>query len=146
MVFLELRRQRGVSHELRRGTQGASRMVPGKSVLHSSYEGERSIALESWEGNLASRRIEGGISRSFSSCSRKPRFPSICDGDLRELFMVPMGSQVYCGVGRGLSGLHWGRCSRRGPHFRLRKQPQGSSPVLMWVSRCVCHFKQGVRS
>ena len=88
MVFLELRRQRGVSHELRRGTQGASRMVPGKSVLHSSYEGERSIALESWEGNLASRRVEEGLSRSFSGCSRKPWVPSPCASDLRELLRV----------------------------------------------------------
>ena len=30
--------------------QGASRVVPGKSSLHASGEGERVIALESWEG------------------------------------------------------------------------------------------------
>ena len=47
--------------------------------------------------------------------------------------MVPKGSQEYCGDGRGLSGLHWGRCNGRGPHLELRWEPQGSSPVLMWV-------------
>ena len=34
----------------------------------------------------------------------------------------------------------------RGPHLELSQEPQGSSPVLTWVSACVCHFKQGVRS
>ena len=48
MVFLELQRQCGVSHEVPQGTQGVSHVAPGKSGLHSSFEGERGIALESW--------------------------------------------------------------------------------------------------
>ena len=60
--------------------------------------------------------------------------------------MVPMGSQEYCGVGRGLSGLHWCRCNGRGPHLELSHEPQCSFPILTWVSGCVCPFKQGVRS
>ena len=36
--------------ELRRGTQGASRVAPGKSNLHLSCEGELGIALESLQG------------------------------------------------------------------------------------------------
>ena len=48
MCFLELRRQCGVSHEVRQGAQGASRVVPGKSGLHGRGEGERIIALEAW--------------------------------------------------------------------------------------------------
>ena len=36
--------------ELRRGTQDASPVGPGKSNLHSSYEGELGIALESLQG------------------------------------------------------------------------------------------------
>ena len=47
-------------------------MALGKSSLLSSCEANRGIALESRQGNLASRRVEGGISRSFSSCGRKP--------------------------------------------------------------------------
>ena len=78
-------------------------MAPGKSSLHSSCEVERGIALESRLGNWASRCIEGGILTSFSGYGRKALVPSTCDGDLRELLMVPMGSQGYCGVGRGLS-------------------------------------------
>ena len=128
------------------GTQEASRVAPGKSSLHSICEGEHDIAFESRKGNQASRHFERGISRYFSSCLRKPWVPSTCDGDLRELLRVPMGSQEYCGVGRGLSGFHWVWCNGRGPHRDLKWEPQGSSPVLTWVSGCVCHFKQGVRT
>ena len=103
MVFSSCGGKFGVSLELRRGTQGASRVVPGKSSLHLSCEGERGIALESWQENRASIRVEGGISRSFSSCGRKLWVPSSCDGDLRELLMVPMGSQESFRVVRGLS-------------------------------------------
>ena len=103
----------GVSLKLRREIQGASRVAPGKSSLHSSCEGESSISLESWRWNRASRRVEREISRSFSSCGWRPWVPSTCDGDLRDLLMVPMGSQEYCGVRRVLLGLHLGRCIGR---------------------------------
>ena len=36
--------------ELQQGIQGASRVVPGKSNLHSSCEGELGIAVESLQG------------------------------------------------------------------------------------------------
>ena len=48
MGFLELRRQCGVSHEVGRGAQGASRVVPGTSGLPARGKGECVIALESW--------------------------------------------------------------------------------------------------
>ena len=108
-------------------------MAPGKSSLHLSCERECSIALKSQQRNQDSRRVKGEISRSFSSCRRKPWVFSTCDCDLRELLTVPMGSQEYCGVGRGLMGLHWGQCKGRGPHLELRREPQGSSPVLTWL-------------
>ena len=76
-------------------------MAQGKSSLHSICEGGHDIALESRQGNQASRRIEGRILRSFSNCGRKPWVPLTSDGDLRELLMVPMVSQEYCGVGGG---------------------------------------------
>ena len=43
------------------------------------------------------------LSRSFSSHGRKPRGPSTCACDLRELLFVPLRTQGYCGVGRGTS-------------------------------------------
>ena len=39
MGFLQLRRQYQISHEVRRGAQGASLMAPGKSGLHVRGEG-----------------------------------------------------------------------------------------------------------
>ena len=57
MRFLELQCQCGIFHEVRGGAQGASRVVTRKSDLHARGEGERIIALESWEGNRASRHV-----------------------------------------------------------------------------------------
>ena len=51
--FSRVRRQCGVSHEVRRGAQGASRVAPGKSDLHASGQGERVIALKSRLWNWA---------------------------------------------------------------------------------------------
>ena len=47
MVFLELLRHCGFSHEVRRGVQVASRVATGKSGLHGRGKGERVIALKS---------------------------------------------------------------------------------------------------
>ena len=141
-MFFELVRTCGFSLELQWGTHVAS----GKSSLHSSCKGERSITLKPWQGNRALRRVQRGISRSFSSCSRKPWVPETYDGELSELLRVSMGSQDYCGVGRSISALHWVWCNGRRPHLGLRREPQVSSPLLTWVSGCVCHFKQGVKS
>ena len=90
--------------ELQRGTQVASRVAPGKSSLHSICEGVQGIALESRQENQSSRHVEGGLASFFSKCGRKPLVPSTCDHDIRELLMVPMGSQEYCAVGKGLWG------------------------------------------
>ena len=96
--------------------------------------GECGIALESRYGNQASRRIEEGISRSFSSFGRKLWVSSICDGEFRELVSVPIRSQGYCAVGRGLSRLHWVWCNGRGPLLQLRREPQGSSPFMTLIT------------
>ena len=48
MGFLKLQHQCGISHEVRRGAQGDSRVAPGKSGVHARVEEERVIALESW--------------------------------------------------------------------------------------------------
>ena len=54
----------------------ANREVPGKSGHHAHGEGELVITLESWEVTRASRRVEEGLSRSFSDGGGKPSFPS----------------------------------------------------------------------
>ena len=77
MGFLELRRQCGVSHEVRWGAQGASHVVPGKSDLHARGEGERVIFLQSWYRNRASRRVKKD-SRGFSQVTAgNPGFPRL---------------------------------------------------------------------
>ena len=112
MGFLELCCQFGVSHEVRWGAKGASRVVPGKSGLHARGEGERVIALASWQGTRASRCVRN--LEVLSSRGRKPRVPSTSACDLRELLRLPLRSQGYCGVWRGLSGLHWVWCNEEG--------------------------------
>ena len=47
---------------------------------------------------------------------------------------MPLRTQGYCGVGSGLSGLHWVWCNRRGPHLEWRQEPQGSSPFLTLIA------------
>ena len=52
MGFLELRRQCGVSHEVPRGSQGASCMAPGKSSIPFECKLELGIALQSLQGKI----------------------------------------------------------------------------------------------
>ena len=91
--------QYNIVTEARRGSQGASRAAPGKSGMHACGEGERVVALESREGTRASRRVEEGLSRSFSGGGGKPSFPSPSAGDLRELPKVPLRGEGSCGGG-----------------------------------------------
>ena len=49
-------------------------------------------------GARALRRVEEGLSRSFSGHCIKSRIPLTCACDLRELLRVPLRSQGYCAV------------------------------------------------
>ena len=55
---------------------------------------------------------------------------------------TPCSSPVVTGI----SWLHSRFTQGVSRRLELRREPQGFSPVLMWFSGCVCHFKQGVRS
>ena len=59
--------------------------------------------------------------------------------------MVPLRSQGFCGVGRGLSGLDWVWCNGRGSHLVLRKEPQVSSPFLTPISGFLQSWDRRVR-
>ena len=76
---------------------------------------------------------------------RKPWVPSTSAGDLMRLLMVPLRNQGYCGVGRGLSGLHWVCCHDKQPHLELRQEPQDSSPFLPPIARSLQSWYRRVR-
>ena len=126
--FLELQHPWGFSPEARLGSQGASRAAPGKSCLHARGEKERVIVLESWEGTRASRRVEEGLSMSFSGCSGKPSFPPTSAGDLRKLPRVPLRGEGCCGFGgasrdsTGFVAMEEGLISSGGRNLRLPLQ------------------------
>ena len=73
--------------------------VSRRNPIHARGEGERVLALESREGTRASRRVEEGLSRSFSGGGGKPSFPLTSAGDLRELPRVPLRGEGSCGGG-----------------------------------------------
>ena len=70
-----------------------------------AWQGRARHCSRGMEGTRASRRIEEGLSRSFSGCGREPWVPSNCVGDLRQLLRVltlwdpkdcsPPGSSVH---------------------------------------------------
>ena len=116
MRFLELRRQCGVSHEVRRGAQGASRVASGKSGLHARGEGGASW-LSSHGRGLGPRYALKKDSRSLCRGRREASFPSPSAGYLTELPRVPLRGEGYCEVGGALGtplGLdQWKRASSR---------------------------------
>ena len=78
-----------------------------------------------WEGTRASRRVEEGLSRSFSGCGGKKSFPSTSAGDLRELPRVPLIGEGSCEGGgaprdsAGFGATEEGLTSRGGRNLRL---------------------------
>ena len=85
--------------------------------------------------NPVVRAWEEGLSRSFSGHCIKPRVPLTCACDLRELLRVPLRSQGYCAVWRGLSRLLCIWWNVRGTHLELKQEPQCSSPFLTQIAR-----------
>ena len=89
-----------------------------RAGLCAGGEGERVMALQSWERTRASRGVEEGHSRSFWGCGGKASFPSTSAGDLRELPVVPLIGEGCCGVGgasrdsAGLGAMEEGLISR----------------------------------
>ena len=56
-----------------------------------------------------------------------------------------IGSQEYCGLGRGLSGLHWVWCSGTGPRLKLRWETLCSSPFLTSIAGSLQSWNRRVR-
>ena len=72
-------------------------------------------------------------------------FLSSCDGDLKDLLILPPKSQTSIPVASGFSGFLSSRCRGIGPHLELRPEPQGASSVLTWISGFLWSFNRGVR-
>ena len=112
------------------------------SPCHARGEGERVLALESREGTRASRRVEEGLSRSFSGGRREPSCPSPSAGDLRALPRVPLRGEG-CIVGRGESGLVL--CAGPNVHVKGRQGSQGCILDSPGESGLVLRGKKGLR-
>ena len=131
--------------ELRQDVWGFSRVTTGNSgslscgprEVQSPFElrgGVRHcspVTQENWpQGALKSE--SRGLSRGATGNPGLLRLVTVTSGNFSGCVL----SQEHCGVGMGLSELHWVWCNGRGPHLELRWEPQGSSPVETWVSGC----------
>ena len=160
-------RDLGVALQTHPGCQDSSRMEAKKSALLLICDGSLLEPTQWPKGSQApwgvlrvvsgllsrpcgKRRApslkDGGISRSFLSCTRKPWVPSTSASSLRELFRVPTKSWGYCGVQRGLLGLHWVWCNGGGPHLELRQEPQSSSAFMTSITGSLQRWNCRVRT
>ena len=115
------------------------------SRTFSRFKMEGWISLESPQRKRASSRLEGR-SPGFSRVAvGNLGFLSSYNRDLRDLRGLAQESQVSMRVARGLSRLLSSWYPVLGPHLELRLEPQGSSPVLTWISGFLWSFNRGVR-
>ena len=127
--------------------------MPGNSCLHAHGEEELVITLESWEVTRASRRVEEGLSRSFSGGGGKPSFPLTSAGDYRELTSVPLRGEECCGVGRAsrdsAGSAQWKRASSRGEAGTSGFLSDSDSDCTVPAALCVYSFSafytQGIK-
>ena len=118
------------------------------------------------QGSPVSIRHERGSSGLLSNHCRGYRPQDALMKESRSLSQVAAGNPVFPRLvtvtlgsfsgAYGKSGILWcwegplgtplGLVRWKRSHPELTREPQGSSPLLMWVLGCVCHFKQGVRS
>ena len=75
-------------------------MQAGTSGVLSISDSGRRVPAE-----YGSRRVEEGLSRSFSGGGGKPSCPSPSAGDLRELPRVPLRGEGSCAIGFRLAAV-----------------------------------------
>ena len=132
----------------------------------SSYDFNIREPLVWHQGSPVSIRIARGIAALLLSHGRGIRPQDTLKGEFRGLSQGVAGNPGFPGPVTvtsgsfsgcllevrntvefgGALGTPLGMVEGRGPHLELRREPQRFSPVLTWVSACVSHFKQEVRS
>ena len=121
--------------ELQKECQGAFRGSIGKvGFLSRRYSGKGPHLTLTGESPGFSR-VEAG----------KVGFLLSYDRDLRDPLVLPQKSQVLMRVTRGLLGFLSSQCRGLGPHLELSLEPQGSFPVLTWISVFLRRFNRLVR-
>ena len=110
------------------------------------FRGSRGkISLKTPQQKRASSHIEGRISWFLVSCSRKHGVPLELGQGLQGPSHVASGKSSLLASCKGLLGIPLHRCRVQGPHLELRPQPQGSSPLLTWISGFLWSFYRGVK-
>ena len=106
---------------------------------------EGGISLKTSKQKRASSRLEGRISRFFSSCGSKVEVPL-------ELQWTPQGpahgalgnSNLHASC-EGPSGFLCSRCQGQNPHLEMRPETLGFSPGPTWISVFLWSFHREVR-
>ena len=104
---------------------------------------EGGISLETLSQKGASSHVEGRIYWVSSVAAGHLDFLLSCDGELKDLLVLPQECQVSIRVVRGLLGFLSSQCRGIGPHLELNSEPQGSSSVLTWISGFLWRFNRG---
>ena len=99
--------------------------------------------LEPLQWNQASSCIEGQNLLGFLESWQKTLGCSQVATGTSNPLVLPQESQLTIQVSRGLSGFLCSRCRGIWPHLELRLEPQGSSPVLTWISGFQWSFNRG---
>ena len=110
----------------------------------SRLKREGGISLEILQQKGASSLVEGTIC-VFQHCGRQLEVPLELRWGTQGPLVLSQLSQVSVRVGRGLWEFLFSRCRGIGPHLELRLEPQGSSPVLPWISGSLWSYIKGVR-
>ena len=121
------------------GHQGTSRVASGKSSLLSSCMGMRRLLLSHYR-EIGPHLVLRGESCGFSHvAARSLGFLLSCNGDFRELLVLPHGIQVSFLVVSRCTGVLSSHCRGIGPHLTLRGEcrvSQVAARSFGFVSSC----------
>ena len=104
-------------------------MASGKSSLHSSCEGRAALLSSHGRGIGPQAELNGesrGVSRVVAGNPGFPRLVTFTSGSSSGC-LLEVRNTVELG---GAVGIPLCLVEGRGPHLKLRREPQGSSPVL----------------